>query len=565
MSPAQRRIARGAALGLVGAGILVPVAAGLWQTTLTAFGMVPGLSQTGPSLRPWRELVALPGALESLRLSLVTGLSATLLALILSLGLVAALTTARRMRLARQMLAPILAAPHAATAIGLAFLIAPSGWIARLLSPWATGWQVPPDIATVHDRAGLALILGLLVKEVPFLALMALGALSQVPARQQIASARALGMARAEAWARVVLPQVYARIRLPVFVTLAFSLSVVDMAIILGPSTPPTLAVAVTRWLQAPDVMRMMPGAAGALAQLGVMLLAMLIWVTGERALAAVGRALARRGARRSGTGFGLRVAGGLAVLLTVLGLLALMVLALWSVTWRWSFPNALPQQWSLRLWRDGAEGLASTAGATLEIALAATLVALILAIGWLQAEGPRARRLSTLLLLPLLIPQVSFLFGLDIAFLRTGLPEGWVAVVWGHVLYVLPYVMIVLAGPWRAFDRRLEATAAALGAGPVRRLIAVRLPVLLGPLTAAAAVGVAVSVAQYLPTLFLGAGRVATLTTEAVTLSSGPDRRIAAIYALMQAALPWLGFALALGLPALAFRNRRGLRGGVE
>jgi putative thiamine transport system permease protein len=384
-----------------------------------------------------------------------------------------------------------------------------------------------------------------------------------VPSAGQIAAARALGMGRSEAWARVVLPQVCARIRLPVYVTLAFSLSVVDMAIILGPSTPPTLAVAVARWLQAPDVTRMMPGAAGALAQLGLVLLAAALWAGAERALAVAARALARRGARRSGLGPALSAAGAVAAGLTLIGLLALVVLAIWSFVWRWPYPQALPTQWSLRLWAGGDDGLASTAVATLDIAAAATLLALALAIGWLQAEGPRTRRLSAMLYLPLLVPQVSFLSGLDIVFLRAGLAEGRAAVIWGHLLYVLPYVMIVLAGPWRAFDTRLEATAAALGAGPVRRLVTLRLPMLLGPLSAAAAVGVAVSVAQYLPTLFLGAGRVVTLTTEAVTLSSGADRRIAASYALMQAALPWLGFVVALALPAIAFRNRRGLRGG--
>ena len=37
-----------------------------------------------------------------------------------------------------------------------------------------------------------------------------------------------------------------------------------------------------------------------------------------------------------------------------------------------------------------------------------------------------------------------------------------------------------------------------------------------------AAAVGFAVSVGQYLPTLLIGAGRLPTITTEAVALASG-------------------------------------------
>ena len=84
----------------------------------------------------------------------------------------------------------------------------------------------------------------------------------------------------------------------------------------------------------------------------------------------------------------------------------------------------------------------------------------------------------------------------------------------------------------------------------------------LLAPLCTAAAIGVAVSVAQYLPTLFLGSGRVATLTTEAVTLASSSDRRVTGVYASLQAALPFLAYFLAFLIPALAHRNRSNLLG---
>ena len=75
-----------------------------------------------------------------------------------------------------------------------------------------------------------------------------------------------------------------------------------------------------------------------------------------------------------------------------------------------------------------------------------------------------------------------------------------------------------------------------------------------------AAAIGVAVSVGQYLPTLLIGGGRIETLTTEAVALSSGGNRRVVGAMALLQMLLPAAGFALALGLPRLIFRNRIGV-----
>ena len=161
----------------------------------------------------------------------------------------------------------------------------------------------------------------------------------------------------------------------------------------------------------------------------------------------------------------------------------------------------------------------------------------------------------------PLLVPQIAFLFGSQVALVRGGLDGTLGAVIWAHLLFVFPYVFLSLADPWRSFDPRYARTAAALGAGPLAIFWRVKLPMLLKPVLVALAVGFGVSAGQYLPTLFAGAGRIATLTTEAVTLSSGGDRRVVGLYTLLAAFLPWLFYGAAITLPALLFRRRKGLR----
>ena len=79
----------------------------------------------------------------------------------------------------------------------------------------------------------------------------------------------------------------------------------------------------------------------------------------------------------------------------------------------------------------------------------------------------------------------------------------------------------------------------------------------LLTPVLTAAAIGTAVSVAQYLPTLLVGGGRVTTLTTEALALASGGNRRLTAAYALLQTLLPIAGFLLASAVPRWLQRRR--------
>lgn len=130
------------------------------------------------------------------------------------------------------------------------------------------------------------------------------------------------------------------------------------------------------------------------------------------------------------------------------------------------------------------------------------------------------------------------------------------------HLVFVLPYVFLTLSGPWPAWDARQGIAAAALGSAPGAVLWRVRLPMMLRPLLVAAAVAMAVSVGQYLPTLLAGGGRIATLTTEAVALGSGGDRRAIGVYAVAQTVAATLPFAVALALPVILWRNRRGLHG---
>jgi putative thiamine transport system permease protein len=169
-------------------------------------------------------------------------------------------------------------------------------------------------------------------------------------------------------------------------------------------------------------------------------------------------------------------------------------------------------------------------------------------------------RRALALLYLPLLVPQVAFLFGLQVLLLLGRVEGTWAALLLAHLVFVLPYVYLSLSESYRQLDPRLATTARTLGLSPARVLLHVKLPILLRPILAALAVGFAVSVGLYLPTLFAGAGRLTTLTTEAVALAGGADRRLTALYGLAQTLLPLLGFWLALWLPRLAWRKRRAL-----
>jgi len=544
--------------------MILPVSAGLLGTLLPALGWLPALGGERLGLRELEGLVSWTGFTRAAWLSVTTGLGTTILSLaIVTLGS-AGWQGTRAFRLVERVLSPLLSIPHAAAAFGIAFLIAPSGWTSRAFSPWATGWSTPPDVLILQDPAALSMILGLVTKEVPFLFLMTLAALGQADSFRSQMTFSALGYGRVSGWMKTVFPRVYAQIRLPVYAVLAYSMSVVDVAIILGPNTPPTLSVQIVRWMNDPDLDLRFRAAAGAVAQLALVLILFAFWRVLELAISRLGRIWIERGGRFRHDAV-LRVLAILAAALTTIALaIGLVGLGVWSFAGFWSFPDLLPEAFTLRSWERHLPSLLGPLRETVVIGFMATAIALFMTLCCLESGFRHGVDLATrnlwVLYLPLLVPQVAFLLGLQAWMLGAGLTGGRIGVIWMHSVFVLPYVFLSLAGPFRAWETRYATVANALGAGPDRVFWQVRFPMMLRPILTAVAVGFAVSVGQYLPTLLTGAGRVQTLTTEAVALASGGNRRIISIYALAQTATALIPFVVAILLPRFVWRSRRAL-----
>ena len=553
---------------------LIPIAAGLFGVLLPSLGYFPDLDGNQFHFEIFHQLLDHPALPNSVSLTLFSGISATFISLCLAILLAAMLSQdgnsgnnnniiTRFFVIVQRGLIPLIAVPHAAIALGLAFLIAPSGWIIRSLSFLVMGWETPPEWVTLQDPFGLSLIFGLVLKETPYLLLMILAALPQIRAQEYLRIGQSLGYGNFRSWLKLVLPQVYPLIRLPVFAVLAFSLSVVDVALILGPTTPPTLAVLILRWIDDPDLSFRFLASAGAVLLLVITLGSLFFWRVSEWLILRKWRNWLTNGKRGSGNeAHNLAALSGLVLLGTAF--FSVLGLAFWSLSLRWPYPHVLPQRWTSRNWERHWSSLQETAFTTLEVGVISGAIALFLVVGCLENEQWRRVKFSFrsqwLLYLPLLIPQATFLLGIQILAVRLEMDGTFLLLVWSHLLFVLPYIFLTLADPWRNLDARFPLIAQCLGASPLRILFRIKLPLLLKPLLIAAAIGFAVSVAQYLPTLFAGGGRFATLTTEAVSYAAGADRRVIGVYGFLQALFPWIALLLALAIPRWCFRNRAAL-----
>ena len=534
------RLLPNAWLRRLGAGALLALAAVpmLW-TALEAL-------KTGSHPAAWRALAQDPALTHAALLTLWTGLASTLLAwwgaaALLARGFV-------RQRLARLLrgLPVMLATPHAALAIGFLFLLAPSGWLLRALSPWLTGFDSPPPWPTTQDPWGLGLIAALVIKEIPFLLWTAATQLQRDDVRQrwraEHALAQTLGYPPRRAFWLVLWPQLATRLRWPLLAVLAYGLTVVDMALVIGPASPPTLAALAWQWLQDADPATYAQGAAAGVLLALMVLACSVLWLGAQhlqRLMLAHGRGVRGAAAPTPGGDIGVWLLVGVYVAV-------LLALAVGSVSGVWAFPSVWPQGFTTAAWAQVAQSSA-TVFTTLWLAAGSSAVALVWSVAWLELAPRRwDDALRPVLYLPLVLPAVLWVVGLYGVGLQLRLEGRAAGLLLAHTLMVLPYTLLTLSPAYLGFDARYAQLNASLGHGTWRFLWCVKWPLLKRSIASTAAVGFAVSVAQYLPTLYLGAGRYATVTTEAVTLASGGQRSLTSAYAALQFALPVLAFALA-------------------
>jgi putative thiamine transport system permease protein len=361
-------------------------------------------------------------------------------------------------------------------------------------------------------------------------------------------------------WWKCVLPQWLPKLRLPIFAVLAYGISVVDVALIVGPTNPPTFAVLVWQWFSDADLSLLPRACAGAVVLFFVALL-LIALMRGIEWFIVSGIKCWQYSGRR-----GIQLPGLTSALILVsIGGVMLPLMSLWSVAQRWRYPDFLPTRYSLRFWQHEWASILSTIEQSVLIALLSASIALIFSIIVHEYRIKYRWKIpSYFMLLPMFIPQLSLLFGLQIITLIVDGSMYWWWVCWSHMFFAFPFIYLSLDGPWKSYDLRFTQAALSLGKSPCFAFTRVKLPILFPAIMYAWAIGISVSFAQYLPTLILGAGRVITLTTEAVALTSGSDRRVIAIYGLWQGILPLVFFWVALTLGRLSpmYRRQRSQKG---
>ena len=257
------------------------------------------------------------------------------------------------------------------------------------------------------------------------------------------------------------------------------------------------------------------------------------------------GNSAATPRADRSPRSVGRRVA----TVVLLAGALAPMVpLLVWAFSGQWRYPGLVPQRAGLRglrLLTDPRSQIPQALGTSTVIGMSVACLACLIgfpagrAIGLYEFRGRRL--VQFLLLAPVIVPGLAVTLGLQVFFIRYGLADTIGGVVAVQLMPTVPYAATILAGAFANLDVGYEQQARALGAGPIRVLLFVTVPLLRPAIVVAALFAFLISWSEYVLTLLIGGGQVTTLPLLLFAAIGSADTTAAAALALLVIVPPLL------------------------
>jgi len=203
---------------------------------------------------------------------------------------------------------------------------------------------------------------------------------------------------------------------------------------------------------------------------------------------------------------------------------LPVVLLVLWSLSGRWSFPNLLPNELSLDNWWQvlGDDGIGRAALNSLTIAVGVTglTTALALPTAWAMAKVPMRgkRALEMFILAPSIIPGIVVGVSVGQVLLTLGIAYTTFGVILVQTIGTLPLMIRLLTASFETLPDELIHAARSLGAGPLAIFRHLILPLAVPGLMAGGLLSFVGSFEEFDKTFVTGAPVIQTLPTKLYT-----------------------------------------------
>jgi spermidine/putrescine transport system permease protein len=211
----------------------------------------------------------------------------------------------------------------------------------------------------------------------------------------------------------------------------------------------------------------------------------------------------------------GVRLLDVYAVMVLLYLFLPIFVIVLYSFNTPEGKFNFVWKAFSFDAWRDPFKypPLVEAMKLSLKVAAISTSVATVfgalIALALCRYTFKGSGFVNLLLVLPLTTPEVVLGSSLLSLFLNLSVRTGFATIVIAHIMFSVSYVALTVRARIRGFDWTLEEAAMDLGATPLRVVMKVTLPLIAPGIAAAAMLSFALSLDDFIITLFNAGSRV--------------------------------------------------------
>ncbi len=244
---------------------------------------------------------------------------------------------------------------------------------------------------------------------------------------------------------------------------------------------------------------------------------------------------------------------GTILIYLFMFAPVAVVVLLSFNSSQFGSFPmEGVSLRWFEALWENQAIVRAFQTSLLLGAltAVISTTLGVLASLAMVRYDFPGKTLIATALIAPILVPEVVLAVALLLFLGAMGVPKSFPLLLAGHVIFTLPFVILVVQARLVSVRRDYEEAAMSLGAGPIETFFQITLPLILPAVLAGGLFAFTISFDDITGTLFWKPGGVETVPTQIFAMlrnSISPEiNALGTVMIIVTVALPLLGAAAA-------------------
>ncbi|KJS17646.1 MAG: spermidine/putrescine ABC transporter permease [Hoeflea sp. BRH_c9] len=232
---------------------------------------------------------------------------------------------------------------------------------------------------------------------------------------------------------------------------------------------------------------------------------------------------------------------------------IAVVVLLSFNANQFGSFPmTGVSTRWFEALWENEAIMRAFRTSILLGLMTAAisTVLGVLASLALVRYAIPGRNLITTLLIAPILVPEVVLAVALLLFLNFLNIGKSFTLLLAGHVIFTLPFVILVVQARLVSIRRDVEEAALSLGASPRQTFFAITLPLLMPAVAAGGLFAFTISFDDITGTLFWKPGGIETVPTQIFSMlrnSISPEiNALGTVIIVLTVGLPLIGAAVA-------------------